>query len=124
MNTDVRAKRRAVQGKIKQVTLMSDKEFLEFAKEVLNPIVAAKNPIGLVLSFPYDLRGSLEMKSFDSSPEARWTAFMNNAGTLCHVVCPEAEILIRLKFYYPIKHLPNWQMLQTVKKRVEDYIKI
>jgi hypothetical protein len=101
---------------------MSKFEFLNFAKEVLKP----KEPdaIGLVIDFPYDLRRSLEMKTFDASQKARWTAFVNNAGTLAHVVCPEADILVRVKYGYPIKHLSSWQMTKAIMARVEDYIKV
>lgn len=98
-------------------------EFLEFAKEVLAPQLKEK-PIGIMLKFPYSLRASLRMKQEDASPKARWTAFMNNAGTLCHVIHPEAELLLRIQFKYPIKHLNSWQMLQAVEARAGDFIKI
>ena len=36
----------------------------------------------------------------------------------------EADILIRIKFYYPINHLSDWKMLQSVTQRIKDYIRV
>lgn len=77
---------------------------------------------GLSVTFPADLRASLEMKQKDCSLFHKWTAFVNNAGTLCHVVSPESGILIRLKFSYPIKHLNTYEIHNKVLNRVKHYI--
>lgn len=101
---------------------MNRKQFIAFAEEVIQKGV--NNKRGVALRFPYDLRASLEMKSFDASSKTRWTAFVNNAGTLAHVVCPDADILIRIHFGYPIKHLSAWQMRTAIIARIEHWVLI
>lgn len=102
---------------------MSSSEFLAFAQNIIKP---QENPAkqGLHVAFPYDLRASMEMKSFDASERHRWTAFVNNAGTLVHTVCPEAGILVRTKFTYPINGLGTGRMRQVVLSRIGDWVKI
>lgn len=79
---------------------------------------------GISLTFPYDLRTSLDEKRYDASVFHLWTAFVNNTGTLCHVVSPESGILIRLKFAYPLKCLSHEQMLGHIISRIYHYIKL
>lgn len=120
-----KAQRAVVASQMKAANTMSNLEFLLFAKQVLAPSARpAPNRVGLSLRFPYDLRASLEMKYQDANKSARWTAFMNNAGTLCHVVSPEGEISIRVRFNYPVKHLSKQRMGELVLTRVGNYIKI
>ena len=77
---------------------------------------------GLSLSFPCDLRQSIGQKIPLCSPYFRWTAFVNNAGTLCHVISPESGILIRLTFGYPIKHLSAYEMHKKIVKRISHWV--
>jgi len=83
-----------------------------------------KPGFGLVVKYPFDLRVSTESKcSID--PLSRWVAYVNNAGTLCHVVSPESEILIRLSFKkYPIKNLSRQYMRIAIVARIEDWVKL
>lgn len=108
---------------LKEIEAMTPKQFVKYAKEVI-ALHKPVHPHGLSLEFPYDLRRSMDMKIKDSSDWAKWTAFVNNAGTLCHVICPEAEILIRLRYSYPIKHLHVDRMRQAVAVRIEPWVKI
>lgn len=79
---------------------------------------------GLSLTFPYALTASLQMKMNDSSAFHRWTAFLNNAGNLCHVISPESGILVRLKFSYPIKHLNTYEIHRKIVERIKHYVVI
>ena len=98
------------------------KEFREWAAEVMRAKESER--IGMVISYPEDLRQSIKMKIFSASPKAKWTAFVNNTGTLVHVVSPEGALLIRKKLTYPIKHLSNWKMLKVIQNLVGPYIRI
>ena len=103
---------------------MTHKEFIKFAMDILSE-EACLTPrmLGLKIVFPYDLRASLDMKCFDAGKKCRWAAFMNNAGTLCHVVSPEGGILVRLRFKYPVKHLSTLRMEDLIRVRLNNYIK-
>lgn len=98
-------------------------DFRKWAKTVIEESI---KPLEhkLKLKFPYDLRASLDMKVFDADMHIRWTAFLNQAGTLCHVVNREYEIIARVKFRYPINHMSRYNMVKTIMERVEPCIKI
>ena len=81
-------------------------------------------PSGLHLKFPYDLREGMKEKENSCHPECRWTAFLNNSGNLCHVVCPEAGLMVRITFVYPINHLPHEKQLSIVKMILEPVISL
>ena len=98
---------------------MSKRELAIFLeKELSKPPLR----VGLSVTFPYDLRASLEMKTKDCSAFHRWTAFLNNSGTLCHVISPNSGILIRLKFSYPIKHLSAYEIYNKIVDRIKHYV--
>ena len=67
---------------------------LEFAKKIL-----PKREATMVVKFPCDLRASIAMKVQEASRLSTWTAFVNNAGTLVHIVNQEEEILVRYSLY-------------------------
>jgi len=78
--------------------------------------------------FPFDLRSSLDLKvnyatSFSRKGSA-WTAYINNAGTLCHMVCPQADILIRIRFYEPVKTMTQQQMHNLIKARTDRFLRV
>ncbi len=73
----------------------------------------------LAVVFPYDLRASLDTKLDDSLEFGGWVAFVNNAGTLVHVVHPEETWLIRIRFHYALKHCSKNYIERTVRERLE-----
>jgi len=106
-----------------ELEAMSLAQFTQYAKAVIVPHNCSRGT-GIHVEFPYDLRTGADEKNMDCHPLYQWTAFMNNTGTLCHVICPEAELLVRLKFTYPIKHLSREKMLMAITLRVNKWIKI
>ena len=107
----------------KEVLAMDDKAFTKFVIKVVAP-TKKKRKSGVYLQFPYDLRSSFDDKINEAAVGKRWTAFVNNAGTLAHVMCPEADILIRIKFEYPINMLPKDRMREVIMTRVDRWILI
>lgn len=107
---------------VREIMEMSFEEFVKFVDDVIT--TTPKGRDGISLQFPYDLRGSLEMKSKDSSVWHKWTAFLNGKGNLCHVISPESEILIRVKFTYPIKHLSPARQLEMIRGKIKNWIVI
>ena len=83
---------------------------------------ATIRPISLQLIANYDLRASLAMKVDEADKQAKWTAYLNVAGNLCHVVSPEAELLIRVQFTYPIRHLKKSDQITAVRRRLTRWI--
>ncbi len=90
----------------------------------LELISSGKRPLsGLSVVFPYDLRSSMMDKC--SKADSRWAAYVNNSGTLCHIVSPEAEILVRLSFKStPMKKLSEALMRVVVIARLNGWIKL
>jgi len=112
-------KRRLTKSQFKE---MEPSRFTRFIKDELMP-TPRKPGSGIAVIFPYDLRSSLDDKC--NNTVLRWVAYVNNAGTLCHVVSPEAEILIRLSFKkYPIKNLPINYMRIAIIARIEGWVKL
>lgn len=107
--------------KVKELAELPFDEFVKFVDEQVST-PNEHNKKGISISFPYDLRESLEMKSKNCSIWHKWTAFLNNAGTLCHVIGADAEILVRLKFSYPIKHLSTTKQLEMIKGRLRNWV--
>lgn len=70
-----------------QFSEMDTMEFLKFSQRELMPSNKKKGKLALNIIFPYDLRSSLEMKR--ALTEFKWLAYVNNSGTLAHVVSPE-----------------------------------
>jgi len=110
-------------GSISSKTLqsMSFAEFCLFAEHV---IASAPPPekSGIAVRFPYDLRASMDMKKSDCSTNAKWTAFLNNSGTLCHVVSNDGDIQVRILFYHPIKSLDINKQARAIASRVQNWI--
>ena len=104
---------------LKQLQEMTIDQFKVFVEQNITK-TTKKN--GIYLEFPYDLRASLEMKQKDCSVFHKWTAFLNNTGTLCHVVSAEAEILIRVTFTYPIKHLSAQKQLEAITGKIREWV--
>jgi len=107
----------------KNLSLLTDQEFERFTLEVTAPSRSPGKP-GLYLNFPFDLRSSFDEKVNTAAAGTTWTAFVNNAGTLVHVLCPEADILVRLVFRYPLASLNSQRMKQVIIARLERWVKL
>lgn len=107
----------------KDLLEMSDKDFAKFTVKTIVPS-KKKRKKGVYLNFPFDLRSSFDDKINYAATGTSWTAFVNNAGTLAHVMCPEADILIRIKFNFPINALDPKRMKQVVMARISDWVTV
>ena len=107
---------------VQKLIEMSLEDFCKFVEDEIVKTPKVQN--GISLEFPCDLRASIEEKMYRCSAYHKWTAFMNNAGTLCHVISADAEILVRIKFGYPVKHLSTNRMLENIKARIQNWILI
>ncbi len=54
-----------------------------------------------------DLRATLEEKALSTHDFAAWTAFVNRAGTLVHVVPKEGDFHIRIPLYFSVRHMSD-----------------
>lgn len=100
---------------------MTPKEFFEFADSVIQKEPKKR---GIYVKFPCDLRMSLQQKQSDCHGLSRWTAFINNAGTLCHVVAKETDIMIRITFQYPVKHLDKFKQRYLIFQQIKHWVNI
>lgn len=108
----------------KQLVKLSIKEFTRYATEVIKPHLK-KRGVGLGFKFPYNLNCKLDEKIADCHPLYTWTAFINNAGNLCHIVNAEdPDMIIRIKFRYSIKHLSKLKKMIVIWVRVGNRIDI
>lgn len=107
----------------KELAQMPFEEFLKFVEHTVTT-EAPKNKQGISLTFPVDLRQSMKMKKEICSAWHKWTAFLNNAGTMCHVISPDGDILARITFTYPIKHLSPAKQLEMIIGKVKNWIVI
>ena len=76
----------------------------------------------IYVEFPADLRMSLDVKMNSASKLTNWTAWVNNAGTLCHVVNPTADVLIRVKFKDGVKTYTTTRISYILTKRLENWV--
>lgn len=76
--------------------------------------IRSQMSIGIVR--PYDLRGTLESKSLDTLTHTGWTAFVNNRGTLVHILPREGDFHIRIPLYHNMKGCSNQYMDRFLKK--------
>lgn len=51
--------------------------------------------------YPYDLRNSIVEKQFDGRGE--WTAYVNNAGQVIHLVHPSEDFYVRFRLPHSTK---------------------
>ena len=76
----------------------------------------------IYVEFPAYLRMSLDAKMNGASKLTNWTAWVNNSGTLCHVVNPTADVLIRIKLYETVKTAPVSRIQYLLTKRLEHWV--
>ena len=87
-------------------------ETLQMAKAIL-----PHSHLKITIKYPCDLRASLRMKQEECYP-GTWTAFINNAGTLVHMLYDGDDMLIRLPFKHSMKHLSLPKMRENVISKV------
>jgi len=78
---------------------------------------------GIHLKRGCDLRASLEEKALDCSTFAKWTAFVNRAGTLCHLVPKEGDIHIRIPLYYSTLSLTDNKLKAMLWSHLEGRVR-
>lgn len=74
--------------------------------------------------FPRDLRMGRAERVADASVFHRWTAYVNNRGTLCYLTCPKEELHLMFEFAESVKHLDNYQIGEVIQKRINRFIRI
>ena len=92
-------------------------------KDLMKTVKQISGRLGMTVIRDYDLRASLAMKCEEADPDVRWSAYVNRKGTLCHVVAPAAELIVRLTFP-GIQHMNTYQMHQLITQRCGDYVKL
>ncbi len=92
----------------------TDKRRSELRVQARNRINEAADPnrrlpeiVGLHLVRECDLRATLEEKSLSVHQLAKWTAFVNRAGTLVHILPKEGDFHVRLPMFYAIGGLSD-----------------
>lgn len=65
-----------------------------------DPKIATTKVVGIHLIRGVDLRATLEEKALSAHSLAKWTAFVNKAGTLCHFVPREGDLHARVPLYF------------------------
>jgi len=108
----------------KQLQKMNIKSFTKYAHDRIKQHLPRRN-VGLALKFPYQLNCSPNEKFHDCHALFNFTAFLNNAGNLCHIVSAEDfDLIIRIKFRNSIKHLSRKKQLIAIWMRVHRMIDV
>jgi hypothetical protein len=92
------------------------------ARDLIVKTIASTDEVitvrGISLQRGVDLRASLEEKALFVSPHTNWTAYVNNAGTLCHMVPKEGDMHLRIPLYYSTNILSDGRLLAMLHKHV------
>lgn len=109
-----------------QCNTEADMTVFQFKEYLAGQLPADKLDVrhGLSVIFPYDLRGGMKGKLSECDTTKRWTAFVNNNGTLCHVIGKGAEIIIRIKFKSRIDHLSVEKMFIVIMSRIDQWVQM
>jgi hypothetical protein len=78
---------------------------------------------GIYLERGVDLRATLEEKGVCVSSHAKWTAFVNRAGTLVHMVPREGDFHIRIPLYYSTRCMSDIRLQSMLWSHIEGRIK-
>ena len=97
----------------KPVKLLDKKKVEKFI-EVITP----GKSLRLSVKFPCDLRASLKMKAEEAS-KFSWTAFVNRAGTLAHIMYYDDELLIRIPLKPSINSYSTERMHRILIDRIQ-----
>lgn len=77
----------------------------------------------LAIRFPYALNCPISEKEADCSKRCKYTVFLNNAGTIAHVLSSENDgMLIRLTFKPSIKHLSTKRQAVILYNRLKNIL--
>lgn len=99
-------------------------DFKKYVEEVLASKLTAKIN-KLSLRFPYALNCKFEEKVADQHKVYRYTVFINNAGTIAHILDANCEdALIRIRLNPSIKHLNKKRQMMVIYHRVKHIIDI
>lgn len=79
--------------------------------------------VGLHVIRGLDLRATLEEKSVSVHALAKWTAFVNRAGTLAHILPREGDFHIRLPLYYSTITMSDQRLAALLWDHVEGRLK-
>lgn len=81
------------------------RDFTQYVDEFLKPKKSEKiNKIAI--KFPYALNCKFDEKLADRHRVYKYTVFINNAGTIAHVLTSDSdELIVRLKLSPSVKHL-------------------
>lgn len=108
----------------KKLKAMTIKEFHKFAESVIDTGVSTRIP-GIALKFPYALNCANSEKVADCNKHLTYTAFLNNSGRLCHIICgDDPDLMIRIRFSYSIKHLSKRRQKIAIWHRVHNRINV
>jgi hypothetical protein len=76
----------------------------------------------LEVKYPFDLRTSMDEKIALAKTVGTWTALLNNAGSLCHLIHPEAGWIIRIPFKPTLKYCHPDYLSRIIYARLAHYI--
>lgn len=78
----------------------------------------------VTIMYPYDLRASLNEKHQETIYNNSWTCFVNNAGTIGHLMHPDEFWIIRLRFRPNVKSCSVSWIEKKVVQMVDRYVKL
>lgn len=114
----MKSKKKSTKGKpIKLID--PKKQMRQFATEILP---RPKGSIPVAVKIPCDLRASVDMKRQECSPYAAWTAFVNNAGNLIHIMHRKQGAYVRWKLEYHVKNRPDNSIAEVVSMFLESLL--
>ena len=74
------------------------------------------------VDFPCDLRMGRAERMERSSVFHKWSAFVNNRGTLCYLTAPEAGLHTAFEFYEPVKEYTTEYIREIIQKRIDKFL--
>jgi len=102
------------------IAKMTDEEFVKFTQDSFKSKSSTNRINDVHVEFPCDLRTMTQtIKLNMAHPATLWTGYINNAGTLLHIVHPPSNTMIRYMFDYPVKKLSPKRQYYIVKSVVD-----
>lgn len=86
--------------------------------QTASKILPLRQKKSITLKFPYDLRIGLEEKVLDAAPFG-WTAFLNNSGSLVHLVHADGGFHVRLPMPFAAKGCHPAFIESTIRRMVD-----
>jgi len=75
-----------------------------------------------MVKYPFDLRTSVDEKREIARNSPTWVAFLNNAGTICHLIHPDENWIIRLACKPSLKNCSLNYIERVLTQRVQNRI--